>query len=406
MTRTTRRSSATTAALFAMLAWGSTAGAVTTTIKVSAPDRAYTDYPITVEVSAPAGARSATLVDSKSGRKVPCQLWRDGDKTMLTWIIGELGRGSSVDYKVSFSEAGQSPADGVVIRKGEEAAEVLVGGLLFTRYIISGAPKPYCYPVIGPYGDGVTRNYPMKQVEGEAKDHPHQRSLWFTHGDVNGTSYWHEGPTAGKQVHRAFKALVSGPVMGRIVALTDWVKPNGKKDCEDVRDIRFYKIADGRLFDWTVSVRASEGPVKFGDTKEGTFGFRVAWTMRSDKKLGGKILNSEGQTDRLAWGKRAAWCDYSGPVAGKTVGIAIFDHPQSFRHPTYWHVRTYGLFAANPFGLHHFLNRRTREGEYTIPRGESITFRYRVFIHKGNAEQARVAEIYDQYAHPPRVLVR
>ena len=48
----------------------------------------------------------------------------------------------------------------------------------------------------------MTRNYPMKPgVAGEAEDHPHHRSLWFTHGDVNGVSFWHEGPDAGKIVH-------------------------------------------------------------------------------------------------------------------------------------------------------------------------------------------------------------
>jgi len=35
---------------------------------------------------------------------------------------------------------------------------------------------------------------------------------------------------------------------------------------------------------------------------------------------------------------------------GETLGVAIFNHPPSFRHPTSWHARTYGLFTANCFG--------------------------------------------------------
>ena len=54
------------------------------------------------------------------------------------------------------------------------------------------------------------------------------------------------------------------------------------------------------------------------------------------------------------WGKRADWVDYYGNVAGEIVGIAIFDHPKNLRHPTYWHARSYGLLAANPFGLREF----------------------------------------------------
>jgi hypothetical protein len=382
--------------------------APTGSIEVAAPDQDYVDCPVSVIVQVPASAQSASLTDAKSDKKTPCQLSREGGQVTLTWILPELKRGSSLTYNVAFSDAAQPVGDGIVIRPGEEAAEVLIGGALFTRYVIAGGPKPYCYPIIGPTGKYITRNYPMKTVEGEATDHPHQRSLWFTHGEVNGVSYWHEGAKAGKQTHRGFDVAESGPVVGRIRARADWVEADGKKVCEDVRDLRFYKVARGQLFDWTITVKATGGTVKFGDTKEGTFGFRVATTMRTDKKLGGKILNSEGQTDGDAWGKRAAWCDYSGPVEGETVGIAVFDHPTSFRHPTYWHVRTYGLFAANPFGLHDFVRelRQKREGDHTLKQGESTTFRYRVWIHRGTAEEAGVAETYAEYANPPKVSVR
>ena len=64
----------------------------------------------------------------------------------------------------------------------------------------------------------------------------------------------------------------------------------------------------------------------------------------------GHIVQSTGVRDGATWGKRAEWCDYYGPVEGQVVGIAIFDHPSNPAHPTWWHVRDYGLFAANPFG--------------------------------------------------------
>ena len=379
--------------------------APTRVIKVAAPDRDYRDYPVTVAIQAPEGAKTANLI-GEGGVRLAGQLWRDGTATMLTFILPELKRGASAAYNVEFAPAAPA-APGIEIRKGEEAAEVLIGGQLFTRYIIAGAPKPYCYPVIGPYGDSVTRNYPMKEVEGERTDHPHHRSLWFTHGGVNGTDYWLEQEgKGGKETHRTFEAIESGPALGRILARTDWVRPDGTKDCEDVRDLRFYNVAGGRLFDWTMTIHATEGPVTFTDTKEGTFGFRVAETMKVDAKKGGRIVNSRGQTDGETWGQPAEWCDYTGPVEGKTVGIAVFDHPQGFRHPTYWHVRTYGLFAANPFGLHDFKRDKNKQlGEYTVPKGESIAFRYRMWIHKGTTEEAGVAAVYDQFANPPSVTV-
>ena len=95
---------------------------------------------------------------------------------------------------------------------------------------------------------------------------------------------------------------------------------------------------------------------------------RVAETMKVDAKLGGHIVNSEGLVDLKAWGKKASWVDYQGPVDGKKVGIAILNHPSSFRYPTFWHVRTYGLFAANPFGLHDFTNAQGKDGSYALRR--------------------------------------
>jgi hypothetical protein len=85
-------------------------------------------------------------------------------------------------------------------------------------------------------------------------------------------------------------------------------------------------------------------------------------------------------------------------VNGEVVGVAIFDHPQNPKHPTWWHVRGYGLFAANPFGQHDFEKKEEGVGDITIPAGESLTFKYRFYFHKGDAEQGRVAGHYREYA--------
>ncbi len=125
---------------------------------------------------------------------------------------------------------------------------------------------------------------------------------------------------------------------------------------------------------------------------------RVASSIPVDDKAGGKIVNSDGLTDAQAWGKRAAWVDYSGPVDGEVVGIAILNHPGSLRYPTYWHVRTYGLFAANPFGVHDFLSQPDADGSLTLKAGDSFSLYYRVILHAGDDKAARIAEAYERYA--------
>ena len=64
--------------------------------------------------------------------------------------------------------------------------------------------------------------------------------------------------------------------------------------------------------------------------------------------------------------------------------MAIFDSPKSFRHPTTWHARAYGLFAANPFGLREFTHDFNKDGSWAIPEGKSTRFRYRVVIHEAD----------------------
>ena len=123
-------------------------------------------------------------------------------------------------------------------------------------------------------------------------------------------------------------------------------------------------------------------------------------------KSAGVITTATGERGEAeAWGKRAAWCDYSGLVEGDLVGVAIFDHPTNFRHPTYWHVRDYGLMTANPFGLSHFLGDPERDGSLVVPAGDELTFRYRLYCHGGDARGGYVAEQYLNFAFPPQLQV-
>lgn len=284
----------------------------------------------------------------------------------------------------------------VTAERSQNGVIVKIDGQLFTEYLIRSGAKPVLWPVLGPTGRPTTRAYPLGKLPNEREDHIHQRSIWFTHGDVNGVSFWHEMAGGGTIQHREFVKVASGP-QAVIVTRNDWVAPDGKKVMEDQRALTFGRQDDTRWIDFDITLKATDGPVKFGDTKEGTMGVRVAETIKVDAKQGGRIVNSEGQIDKDAWGKPAAWVDYYGPVDGETVGIAVLNHPSSFRFPTYWHVRTYGLFAANPFGLHDFKG-KDADGSYTLPAGESIALRYRLLFHKGDEKQGKVAEVYARYA--------
>jgi hypothetical protein len=294
-----------------------------------------------------------------------------------------------------------SPKAGVQITRLEDRLCVEINGELFTEYFFKDVPRPYCYPLIGPGNLAMTRNWPMKDTPGEERDHKHHRSLWFAHGAINGHDFWSEEKAFGKTVHEEFLEVKSGQDVGVIKSRNKWVAADGTVVCKDERTLRIYNPghANERVLDFDITLFASNGDLTFGDTKEGTMAVRLAETMRLKGKVGqGHIVNSAGVRDGQTWGKRADWCDYYGPVEGKTVGIAIFDHPQNPRHPTWWHVRDYGLFAANPFGQHDFESLPDKTaGNLTVPAGKSVTFRYRFYLHEGDEQQAKVAERYKEY---------
>jgi hypothetical protein len=270
------------------------------------------------------------------------------------------------------------------VEKSEEGITVKVDGKLMTRYLVKSGAKPILWPLVGPTGQEVTRGYPMRPATpNERADHPHQRSFWFTHGMVNNVDFWSEGKNHGDIVHRAFLKVEGGP-RAVIETVNDWLAPGGQKVCEDQRTFTFGATNDARWIDVDLLVKATNGEVVFGDTKEGSFGLRVAGTMDVTAKKGGRIVNSEGKTDAAAWGQPAAWVDYQGHVAGETVGIAI--------------VRDYGLFAANPFGLHDFLNSKEVDGSHKIAAGGTMSLRYRILLHRGDEKQGRVAEVFAEYS--------
>ena len=292
---------------------------------------------------------------------------------------------------------------GVQIKQLDDRLRVEINGQLFTEYFFKDVPRPYCYPVLGPGGAAMTRDWPMKNSPGESHDHPYHRSLYFAHGNINGQDFWSEVKKFGKTVHDNFVEIKSGRDSGILRSRNKWIAADGTVVCTDERTFRFYnRPANERLFDFEITLQASNGDLTLGDTKEGSMAIRLAETMRvisAKGKPAGHIVNSEGVRDGAAWGKRAAWCDYYGPVEGRTVGVAIFDHPLNPRHPTWWHVRDYGLFAANPFGQHDFEKlSNPAAGNLVVPAGKSVTLRYRVYMHEGDERQAKVAEHYADYA--------
>jgi hypothetical protein len=187
-----------------------------------------------------------------------------------------------------------------------------------------------------------------------------------------------------------------GAKSGTIRLSFDALDSGGKALLTETRTIAIQSDPVLRIIDYEILIEPVQ-KVTFGDTKEGTFGIRLATPLSGQRT--GMMVNAEGQeTEKNVWGKRSNWVDYFGQVDGKTVGVAIMDHPSNPRHPTYWHSRDYGLFTANPFGVKDFTGDKSQDGSLTIEPGQTLRFRYRVVIHPGDVKSANIAALYQKYA--------
>lgn len=344
------------------------------------------------------------LKEKESGRDVPCEWGYIGSfGAHLYWLIPYLPAGESrtyilehvdkldPDYKQSTPF---KPEEGVVLEKTTaEEVMIRVHKREVTRYhfgpVGEGFRRPYFYPLIGPGDVGITRGYPMVERPGEEKDHPHHTSFFFAHGDVNGANFWMGSTVKPKESPE----VLSGPVFGSLFSENLWSKDK-EAILTERQSFSVLNVAPEIVMDCEIDLSAENAPVVFGQTKEGGFAIRVATGLT--EKAGATMLDSEGRHgEKEIWSKTAAWVDYSGTVDGKKVGVTIMNHPKSYGFPTTWHARGYGLFSANPF-----MNKAE-----TIPKETGITLRYRVYVHSGNANEGKVAEVYNGYAIPAKVTV-
>lgn len=320
-------------------------------------------------------------------------------------------------------------ADDVSAVVGKDTIEFKAGSAVVAKYAIGPTvAKPYLYPVLAPNGVPVTRGYPVEKAPGDATtDHVHQKSVWFCHGDVipegielkvrsankndKGVDFWSEAKDANGPRHGKIKVVKVGKPEqhaknhASVETHNEWITPDGVKILDEVRVIHFIDGAAGRTFAFDITLKATVCPITFGDTKEGSFGIRVNDALRPSQATGATVTTADGKSyappvkDNLPiWGHPTAWIDYSGKFDGKEVGVAVFEHPKNPKAA--WHVRAYGLNAANPFGRGHsgFPSQKGKDDLLKIAKGGEMKLKYAVYAHSGDVKAGKVAEAFVAFA--------
>ncbi len=258
--------------------------------------------------------------------------------------------------------------------------ELRIGDQPFAHYVFNDPviTRPYFCNVRTPSGIQVTRNHPIKQ--GDTDDHPTMHpGIWLAFGDLSGHDYWR---LKAKIEHVRF---VDNP---RDVAANHhtftvenaYQSTDGQSTvCSETCRYDLHAVKDGTLLVAT-SEFSGTNDFYFGDQEEMGLGVRLATPIAVNQKKGGRILDSERRLNGTGvWGKQASWCDYSGSVQGRPVGIAIFPSPKNFRK-SWWHARDYGFVAANPFGKAAF--EKGEKSKTIVSVGRTFRVQFGVFVHE------------------------
>jgi hypothetical protein len=289
--------------------------------------------------------------------------------------------------------------------------DVVIGGKPFTSYRYGDKfPKPLLVPIRTVSGIEVSRRYPLVELPGGSMDHAHHEGIFFAVDLVNGVKFWNNTDTPPQIAHKKVTQMTGGAGEGKLSTVGHWVDENGKTLLEESRTMLFSAgVHEGEhAMDISIDLKATSGAVLFEDIEEGMFAIRLSDYLRESGssaalqegaavpkesvKGTGRYFTSNGdETAKNAWGKRARWVALQGVRKGKVIGVAILNHPASINYPTYWHVRKYGLFSANPLGQGDFQRQAPRKFRKNkvlplnlkLEKGETAHFRFMVIVYEG-----------------------
>ena len=260
---------------------------------------------------------------------------------------------------------------------------VTVDGKLFTCYKFATSQKyPYFWPVNGPAsGKSITTE--------TSQPYPHHHSLFFGCDRVNGGNYWQESNERGQIVSRGPKLLEASGDRVIFVDECFWQQP-GKEPI--IRDMRKVVITapneEVRFIDFEISLEPLTD-ILILKSNHALFSARLVPEL--SVKSGGVLINAEGKTsEKSTWGVASPWCDYFGTRGGVTEGIAILQHPRNRWFPAKWFTRDYGFFSPTPMNW-------LKDDRLKLTKGETLTLRYRVVVHAGNARSADIEGIFKRY---------
>lgn len=262
--------------------------------------------------------------------------------------------------------------------------DITIGNQFFTSYQFDDSEKyPLFFPVNGPVsGASVTS---MRNGQ-----YPHHSSLFFGCDRVNGGNYWQEGLDRGRIVSIGARIIEA---KGERVVIEDeciWKRPDAQSPIIDRRKITISSPSkDLYQLDFDIEMEALMD-VTILKTNHSLFSARIDADLTV--KQGGTMVNAEGgKGEKGTFGVPSPWIDCYGERKSGVEGIVIMQHPSNKWYPSPWFTRDYGFMSPTPMYW------PENDKETKMKKGEIIKLRYRVYVHSGNTEEAKIAELFEQY---------
>jgi hypothetical protein len=148
--------------------------------------------------------------------------------------------------------------------------------------------------------------------------------------------------------------------------------------------------------DWQATfTTAGQEDVVFNRNSYGGMAIRLAAECCGDEAAGRPawtFLDNEGRANSN--NQTARWVAYSGTTPdGQAAGVAMFDHPDNPRHPSWWQTRSHYPYLNPSF---------TCKEDYQLAHGASLTLRYRILVYPGSADGETLQRQWTAFAETPK----
>ncbi len=226
------------------------------------------------------------------------------------------------------------------------------------------------------------------------KDHPHHRGLF---------SAWPKVTVGEKQLDMwhlqgvwiRFEKWITrevGPVCAVLGVDNGWFLADGTEIVDEKLTATVFRSGPvGRIMDVELKLRAVDKPVRIAGANEkgyGGFSFRPA--PRREEVI--TTANGPQEDSDLI---PSPWGDFSAKFGkgDSYSGLAIFQHPENPKFPCGWCLRHYGFLGVDFPGTEPFELRPDKP----------VVLKFRVWVHRGNAEDGNVKEVFALYHESPQV---